>query len=321
MFAFMPDSPVEARFLDDRDRLIAVERLRMNQMGVMSREWRWDHVREALADAKTWCWFALLFSISVPSGGISTFGPLIVKSFVDDPFASILFNIPFGFVQLVATVGGAFLATSLRKKGPVIALLCLPPIAGCVVLMAIPHVPQHKAPLLVGYYLISVYPGITPLIYSWSAQNTAGDTKRKCTTAVLFIGQSVGNVVGPQLYTTAEAPAYARGLRSNLALYVIIIVLVAATTLYLAALNRSHAKRRVTLGKSAVIVDTSLFTAEEAEQLRAHPSAAAEGLVGTAVGSEQQQQQQQASAAAGQIGDRAFENLTDLVNDEFVFVY
>lgn len=64
MGIFMPDSPVEAKFLNDRDKIIAVERLRMNQMGVMSREWRWSHVKESLRDPKTWCWFALVFSIS-----------------------------------------------------------------------------------------------------------------------------------------------------------------------------------------------------------------------------------------------------------------
>jgi len=312
MYIFMPDSPVEAKFLDEHNKLIAIERLRMNQMGVMSREWRWDHAKEALLDLKTWCWFALLFSISIPSGGISTFGPLIVQSFVDDPFTTILFNIPFGFVQTVATIGGAFLATYIKKKGPVIALLCLPPIVGCAILMAIPHAPSHKAPLLVGYYLISVYPGITPLIYSWSAQNTAGDTKRKCTTAVLFIGQSVGNVIGPQLYTAAEKPGYSRGLRSNLALYVVIIVLCAITTFYLAILNRSHAKCRVAMGKSAVIVDTSLVSAEEAEEMQAGRAAAEDGT-GTAAGG--------LEGTGGQVGERAFENLTDLVNEEFVFVY
>jgi len=312
MFVFMPDSPVEAKFLSDRDKLIAIERLRMNQMGVMSREWRWDHVKEALVDPKTWCWFALLFSISVPSGGISTFGPLIVQSFGFDPFATILFNIPFGFVQLLATVGGAWLATRLRKKGPVIALLCLPPMAGCVVLMAVPHTADHKAGLLLGYYLISVYPGITPLIYSWSSQNTAGDTKRKCTTAVLFVGQSVGNVVGPQLYTTAEKPGYARGLRSNLALYMVIVVLVVITTFYLTMLNRAHARRRVALGKSAVIVDTSLHSADDEQRMRVAAEAARDG-VGAAVGPVQN--------STGQVGDKAFENLTDLANEEFVFVY
>lgn len=139
-------------------------------------------------------------------------------------------------------MGGAFLASKIRMKGPVLALLCIPPIIGCSMLMTIDHTTGSKGALLAGYYLvgspramtccynpthnsiqISVYPGISeclvntfnfwqtckdtvmtvhelmlilaaPLIYSWSAQNTAGDTKRKCTTAFLFIGQSAGNV-------------------------------------------------------------------------------------------------------------------------------
>jgi hypothetical protein len=61
MFWFMPDSPIEAKFLNDHDKLIAIERLRMNQMGVISREWRNDHLKEALLDPKTWCWFCEYF--------------------------------------------------------------------------------------------------------------------------------------------------------------------------------------------------------------------------------------------------------------------
>ncbi|KAK1511391.1 major facilitator superfamily transporter, partial [Colletotrichum abscissum] len=314
MFLYMPDSPVEAKFLNDHDKLIAIERLRMNQQGVMSREWRWDHFRESMLDIKTWCWFSLVFSISIPSGGISTFGPLIIKSFGFDSFQTILFNIPFGFVQLVATVGGSWIATKIHKKGPVIAGLCVPPIAGCVMLMVLPTSGQQAA-RLVGYYLISVYPGITPLIYSWSAANTAGDTKRKCTSAVLFIGQSVGNVVGPLLYKPAEAPRYTRGLTSNLVLYCVIVVLVVLVSLYLAFLNRSHSKRRVAMGKSAVIIDTSLFSAAEAEKAKQEQAAQIAGDNGhemAAAGEEQ---------AEENVGARAFDNLTDLENEEFVFVF
>ncbi|KAI1758511.1 MFS general substrate transporter [Hypoxylon sp. FL1150] len=316
MLAFMPDSPVEAKFLNDNDKLIAVERLRMNQMGVISREWRNDHLKETLLDPKSWFWFALLFSISIPSGGISTFGPLIVKTFGFDQFQTILFNIPFGFVQLVATVGGAFIAQKIKMKGPVIAALCLPPIAGCVMLMVLPRDASERAALLVGYYLISVYPGITPLIYSWASQNTAGDTKRKCTNAVLFIGQSTGNVIGPLLYTQADAPSYSRGLRSNLALYIAIMVLVGLTTAHLKLLNKNHAKRRVAMGKSAVIIDTSLDSPEEiaAQQSREvdreSPRSAEEGDASTSP-----------SEDVERPGDRAFENLTDLQNEEFVFVF
>ncbi|KZL65271.1 major facilitator superfamily transporter [Colletotrichum tofieldiae] len=315
MFLYMPDSPVEAKFLNDHDKLIAIERLRMNQQGVMSREWRWDHLKESLLDIKTWCWFFLVFSISIPSGGISTFGPLIVKSFGFDSFQTILFNIPFGFVQLVSTVGGSWIATKIHKKGPVIAGLCVPPIVGCVMLMVLPTTGQQAA-RLVGYYLISVYPGITPLIYSWSAANTAGDTKRKCTSAFLFVGQSVGNVVGPLLYKPAEAPRYTRGLTSNLALYCVIVVLVVATSLYLVFLNRSHSKRRVAMGKSAVIVDTSLFSAAEAEKMKQDQAASR-----TAGDNEHEMTTPGEENVQEDIGARAFDNLTDLENEEFVFVF
>jgi len=91
---------------------------------------------------------------SIPSGGITTFGPLIVQSFGFDSFKTILLNIPFGAVQIIATMGGAAFATWTKKKGPALALLCIPPIAGCVMLLNIDHTPNHRGPLLVGYYLV-----------------------------------------------------------------------------------------------------------------------------------------------------------------------
>lgn len=185
------------------------------------------------------------------------------------------------------------------------------------------HLPRLPLPSQLSPSVLT--PISAPLIYSWSAQNTAGDTKRKCTTGVLFIGQSVGNVIGPQLYTPAEAPAYSRGLRSNLALYVVIVVLVAITTIYLAALNRAHSRRRVALGKSAVILDSSLDSAEEVERRRvaqgnlqrAESTAVAEPDAQQTVASEHDTQEQQQR----RVGDKAFENMTDLENEEFVFVY
>jgi hypothetical protein len=43
---------------------LQVYRQRMNQQGVESQEWKWDHVKEAFLDPKSWFWFALMFSIS-----------------------------------------------------------------------------------------------------------------------------------------------------------------------------------------------------------------------------------------------------------------
>lgn len=164
MWTYMPDSPAEAKFLDDHDKLVALERLRMNQMGVASGEWRHDHLKESFSDPKTYLWFALLFSISIPSGGIAAFGPLIIGAFGFDNFTAILMNIPFGAIQLTTTLGAALLAQRIKKKGPVIALLCAPPALGCVVLMATPHDSLHQVRLLTGYYLLAFFPGISKFL-------------------------------------------------------------------------------------------------------------------------------------------------------------
>lgn len=297
VFYFLPDSPITAKFLTEDDKLVAIERLKANQQGIENDIWKWEHVKEAVLDLKTWMWGFMMFSISVPSGGISTFGPLIVKAFGYDSFETILFNIPFGAVQLVATMGGAYLATVLRKKSPVLVLLCLPPIAGAAMLLHLPRSASHKGALLTAYYLISVYPGITPLIYSWSAANTAGETKKKVTTGFLFVFQCAGNVLGPNLYTTGEAPLYKRGLLSNLALFVVLMGLFAAQALYLVVLNKKHANRRVALGKSAHVIDRSMMKVQKAYT---------DGEI---------------AEEARKNEEHAFDDATDWQNEDFIYVY
>ncbi|GAQ11143.1 uncharacterized transporter C417.10 [Aspergillus lentulus] len=295
---YMPDSPIRAKFLNEEDKLIAIERLRMNQQGIETHHWNWDHVKETCLDLKSWVWFALMFSISIPSGGISTFGPLIIKAFGFDQFKTILFNIPFGAVQLVATMGGAWLATFIKMKGPIVILLCLPPIAGCVMLLQIAHDAEHRGVLLAGYYILSVYPGITPMVYSWSAANTAGETKKKVTTGLLIVGQCVGNIIGPTLYTTAEAPLYRRGLLSNLAMFCVLVLLCIINLVYLWFLNKKHSQKRVSMGKNAAIIDHSMYAVGDGP-----------------VDKEGVPIQQSATE------DNAFKDLTDWQNEDFVYMH
>lgn len=64
VLAFMPDSPMEAKCFSERERLIATERVRANQMGIAARQWRWDHFWEVAIDIKTWLWFIAIIAIS-----------------------------------------------------------------------------------------------------------------------------------------------------------------------------------------------------------------------------------------------------------------
>ncbi|OAA70766.1 Major facilitator superfamily domain, general substrate transporter [Akanthomyces lecanii RCEF 1005] len=324
MFIWMPDSPTEAKFLTDDDKLIAIERLRGNQMGVMSREWRQAHFYEALQDVKTWLWVAMILCISVPSNGISTFGPLIIHSFVSDPFDTILFNVPVGISHVISVSVSAYVSMKWKVKGLVIILLCIPPIIGFSILLSFPHDDAHRAILVAGYFCLSTFTGITPLVYSWSAQNTAGDTKRKSTSALVFIGSSAGNIIGPLLFTPDEAPSYSRGLKTNIALFSAVILLALLTSAHLKWLNKKHAERRVALGKKAVVFDSSLETAREVDRMgtiqgdwerdtRLH-----NGELGSSLDHPEGQNSDYEEESPN---SNAFADLTDLENEDFIFVF
>ncbi|KAI0457424.1 allantoate permease [Xylaria acuta] len=292
----MPDSPMEAKYMSEREQLIAVERLRANQMGVASRKWRWDHALETLLDLKTWLWFLTMTSISIASGGIGTFGNLIVKDFGYTNFNAILFNIPFGVIQVVSIIGSAALATKLRRKGLVLALVSLLPITGTILMLTVPRNGHTKGVLLFGYYLVSCLGVTTPMIFTWQGQNTGGDTKKKTTTAVVITGMCAGNIIGPHLFDTKDAPLYRPGLISALVQFAFVGVMGLLIPIYLMFLNKLHEKKRVQLGKRADIVDESMLKSKERDF-------------------------EQKEHATNFKDDNGFQDLSDLKNEDFIYVY
>ncbi|KAK7742422.1 hypothetical protein SLS62_010730 [Diatrype stigma] len=299
---FMPDSPMEAKYLTEREKLISVERLRANQMGVASRQWKWDHVKETLLDIKTLLWFMLIVSISIASGGISVFGNLILKDFGYTSFTAILFTMPSGVIQIVVIIGSGWVSTKIGRKGVVITGLSVLPTLGAVLMLTVPRNEKNKGVLLLGYYLVQCLAAITPMVYTWSAQNTGGDTKKKTSSAVMFMGMCTGNIIGPLLYNTKDAPLYRPGLISNLIMFVLVGVLGMVIPLYLMFLNKLHAKKREQLGKSANVVDQSMMRKQDIDDSKA-------------VEVEQHEQ------SRGLDEDRGLQDLPDLQNEDFIYVY
>jgi hypothetical protein len=77
---------------------------------------------------------------------------LIVKSFGYSSFETILFNIPFGVIQIIAIIGSGWIATKTQRKGLVITGTSVLPAIGTILMLTVPR--QHKGVLLVGYYLV-----------------------------------------------------------------------------------------------------------------------------------------------------------------------
>lgn len=65
---FMPDNQMSARFLTPEERILAIERIRVNQQGVGNKTWKIYQLKEAFLDPMTWAFFFYALVADIPNG-------------------------------------------------------------------------------------------------------------------------------------------------------------------------------------------------------------------------------------------------------------
>jgi MFS family permease len=292
---FLDNDIPSARFLTEHEKAQAVERLRANQTGTGSREFKWAHILELALEPKTYLWIGMSMLLNVGASVTNTFGPLILSGVGFGKYITSLLNIPFGAMQFMVILLASYAAQKAKLKSAVLATFMLPVIAGLAVLYVLPRKSGDTAGLLVAYYLLAFLFGGNPLIVSWIVGNTGGSTKKSVVMSLYNAGSSAGNIIGPLLFNKKDAPAYHPGLRSVLAIFVALVAVVLIQLANLIFLNKLQARSRVRQGKTAVIKDHSMQEKYEAMD--------EEGEGGQ------------------RLGDKAFLDLTDRKNDEFTYIY
>lgn len=105
LFFMLPDSPVNARFFDERQKAIAVKRVAENrvrshlfplvqgtksfwagQTGIKNKQFKMYQVREAFVDPKTYILFLASIAAQIPNGVVSNFSRCVLQSFVSCSF-------------------------------------------------------------------------------------------------------------------------------------------------------------------------------------------------------------------------------------------
>ena len=79
MFAFLPDSPVQARWCSDHEKTQYVERVRKNDQGLKQKVWRSEQAWEAARDPMSYLLFIMYFTQSTVVGGLNTFNALLIN--------------------------------------------------------------------------------------------------------------------------------------------------------------------------------------------------------------------------------------------------
>ncbi|KAI0019356.1 major facilitator superfamily transporter allantoate [Xylariomycetidae sp. FL0641] len=188
----MPDSQLNARFLTPEERLLAVERIRVNQQGVGNKHFKTYQFREALRDPMIWAFVVYSFFSSVPNGGISNYFSQLLVSFGFTENQSLLVGTPGGAVEVVVLVVAGHLGDRFKNRilfgvsGLLISIL------GLFLILLLPL--DLKVGRLIGYYLTQASPTGFVALLGLISTNIAGWTKKTTSAALYLIAYCVGNV-------------------------------------------------------------------------------------------------------------------------------
>lgn len=215
---FVPDSPMDAKFLSERQKKILVLKLQENQTGISSNVFKRHQFIEAIIDIKIWLFFFIGMFANVPNGGFSNFGTLIIQGFGFSTLGTTLLQIPYGAVISLSILLAVYINDRLLPPGKgrclMVVLFMLPNLSGAFGLYFLPD--DNQVGRLICYYLSGPYNAAFVLFLSLSTSNVAGHTKKITANALLFIGVCTGNIVGPFFYKSSQAPRYPLGMGSLL---------------------------------------------------------------------------------------------------------
>ena len=92
--------------------------------------------------------------------------------------------------------------------------LTLTSLLGMVLMYALEE--NNQAGRMAGFCLSLAFSANMPLAMSLITSNVRGLTKRAVVNASVLVMYCVGNIVGPQFFSVAEAPKYSKGITASL---------------------------------------------------------------------------------------------------------
>lgn len=221
---FIPDSPSTAKFLTHRQRVIAVQRVSENMIGVKTKQFKFKQALELTYDVKVLCVLAMGISCGVINGGVSNFASSLIKGYGFSGIYATLLQIPTGAIEAVIVPICRLISTYVRdSRCIVLAVVSLIPFGG---LLGIRFTDLTHRWTLVGCTWLQYIIG-APVIVSWNilTTNVAGHTKRSVANGSWFTVYAGGNVAGSNIFFAREAPRYYSALTGLLVCYAGIILL------------------------------------------------------------------------------------------------
>ncbi|GFZ51514.1 hypothetical protein JCM24511_09281 [Saitozyma sp. JCM 24511] len=236
------DTPTLGQCWDDRTKTLIIERLRVNELGVQDRRFKWEQMWEALKDPVVWVYLVLQFTCFLITNGLSTFSNIIVKGMGFSTAQTQLLNLAQGGWSVMIFVGSAWLARVTKQTCLVLIGFMLVAMAGTIALDSVAVTSKTAPGLLIAFYFANFVIVSGNLLWSLLTRNVAGQTKKVTVFTLMFVAYALGAIIGPQIFQARDAPRYHTAFAVHIALYAFFCVM--AVVLRLMLMRRNHLRRK-----------------------------------------------------------------------------
>lgn len=239
MLFFLPTLPSEAKFLNERERFIAVKRVANNMTGIKTVAWDNHQIIDAIKDPKTYFLILYMFFSMIPNGGLTNFNTLVLSSFNFDKYTTILVNLPWSFFSAGQMWVWAFFGIyfkNLRILGLTIPMIIA--IIGLAIVYGTENGGAEKWGRVFCYWMINSCSAAFPFAMNLTGQLISGHTKQSFTNSAVLIAFAVGNIVGPFCFKASDAPKYENALATIMGCFAACIVIGSGLGVYIFYENR-----------------------------------------------------------------------------------
>jgi len=184
-----------------------VARLRSNNAGVRNSHFKMAQIIELLMDPKFWLTFSIATLSMICNGPVSSFLPIIIQGLGFNQLTTLLLFMPAGAIAGFFQLLVPYTASKIPKsRCYLIAGTQFVTIISAILLWKLPR--SNTGGLLYACYTLTTYGSGYAVMMGLTIANTAGYTKRTATSAGLYVGYCLGNIIGPLLFKPKDAPRY-----------------------------------------------------------------------------------------------------------------
>ena len=207
IYFLLADTPSTARFLNSRERIVAVHRTAGNQTGIKNKKFKKSQAILGFYDPKTILLFISVFAAAIPNGVINSFSTVIIRDMGFSTYRTTQLKSVGDAVQMISLmIGGTItlrIPNSRLLTSTIANILCT---TSAALLAYLPR--SNTWGRLVCFWLTNSQSVSFTIALTTISSNMGGYTHRSIASAVVFTAYCWGNFAGPFVVRQSEAPTF-----------------------------------------------------------------------------------------------------------------